>query len=57
MIGGSRTMATVLEEHLRASGLPPDAGNTQRFAVVDVGLLPYPIPNTCAGSVPSAFTT
>jgi hypothetical protein len=44
--GGTRTMAAVLEEHLRDSGLPPDAGSSQRFAVVDVGLLPYPIPNT-----------
>jgi hypothetical protein len=41
-------MAAVLEEHLRASGLPPDAGNSQRFVVVDVGLVPYPIPNTRA---------
>jgi hypothetical protein len=47
-VGGTRTMAAVLEEHLRASGLPPDAGDSQRFAVVDVGLLPYPIPNTRA---------
>jgi ubiquinone biosynthesis protein Coq4 len=44
--GGTWTMGAVLEQHLRESGLPPDAGDSQRFAVVDVGLLPYPIPNT-----------
>ncbi|HEY6427870.1 MAG TPA: hypothetical protein VIX84_11670 [Acidimicrobiales bacterium] len=38
-------MAVVLQEHLRDSGLPPDAGSSQRFAVVGVGPLPYPIPN------------
>lgn len=48
MVGDTRTMAAALEEHLRASGLPADAGNSRRFAVVDVGLLPYPIPNTRA---------
>lgn len=40
------TMAAVLEEHLRASGLPADAGESERFAVVKVGPVPYPIPNT-----------
>lgn len=38
-------MEAVLREHLRASGLPPDAGDSQRFAVVKVGPVPYPIPN------------
>jgi hypothetical protein len=42
----SPTMAAVLEEHLRASGLPPDAGDSEPFAVVKVGPMPYPIPNT-----------
>jgi hypothetical protein len=41
-------MAAVLEEHLRASGLPPDAGDSERFAVVKIGPMPYPIPNTRA---------
>jgi hypothetical protein len=46
--GGTRTptVAEVLEEHLRQSGLPPDAGDSETFAVVKVGPLPYPIPNT-----------
>jgi hypothetical protein len=44
--GSTPTMAAVLEEHLRQSGLPPDAGDSQRFAVVKVGPMPYPIPNT-----------
>ena len=37
-----------LAEHLAASGLPPDAGNSDRFAVVRIFYLPYPIPNTPA---------
>jgi hypothetical protein len=44
--GSTPTMAAVLEEHLRASGLPPDAGDSEPFAVVKVGPMPYPIPNT-----------
>jgi hypothetical protein len=44
--GSTPTLAAVLEEHLRASGLPPDAGDSERFAVVKVGPMPYPIPNT-----------
>jgi hypothetical protein len=44
--GSTLTMAAVLEEHLRDSGLPPDAGDSERFAVVKVGPMPYPIPNT-----------
>jgi hypothetical protein len=44
--GSTPTMAAALEEHLRASGLPPDAGASERFAVVKVGPMPYPIPNT-----------
>jgi hypothetical protein len=37
-----------LAEHLAASGLPPDAGNSDPFAVVKIFYLPYPIPNTRA---------
>lgn len=44
--GATPTMAAVLEEHLRESGLPSDAGDSERFAVVKVGPMPYPIPNT-----------
>lgn len=44
--GTTPTMAQVLEEHLRVSGLPADAGDSERFAVVKVGPMPYPIPNT-----------
>ena len=44
--GSNLTMAAVLEEHLRGSGLPPDAGESERFAVVKIGPMPYPIPNT-----------
>jgi hypothetical protein len=44
--GSTPTMAAVLQEHLRASGLPPDAGDSEPFAVVKVGPMPYPIPNT-----------
>jgi hypothetical protein len=40
------TMGALLREHLRASGLPPDAGDSEPFAVVKVGPMPYPIPNT-----------
>ncbi|HWD55430.1 MAG TPA: hypothetical protein VG346_09915 [Acidimicrobiales bacterium] len=46
--GSAPTMAAALEEHLRASRLPPDAGNSEPFAVVKVGPMPYPIPNTRA---------
>jgi hypothetical protein len=46
--GSAPTMAAALEEHLRASGLPPDAGDSDSFAVVKLGPLPYPIPNTRA---------
>jgi hypothetical protein len=42
-------VAEVLEEHLRQSGLPPDSGHSEPFAVVKVGPLPYPIPNTRSG--------
>jgi len=45
-VGSTPTMAAVLQEHLRASGLPPDAGDSELFAVVQVGPMPYPIPNT-----------
>lgn len=37
-----------LVEHLAASGLPPDAGDSESFAVVKIFYLPYPIPNTRA---------
>ncbi|HVB92459.1 MAG TPA: hypothetical protein VND70_10230 [Acidimicrobiales bacterium] len=37
-----------LVEHLAASGLPPDAGDSDLFAVVRIFHLPYPIPNTRA---------
>lgn len=37
-----------LAEHLAASGLPPDAGDSDPFAVVRIFFLPYPIPNTRA---------
>jgi hypothetical protein len=37
-----------LADHLEASGLPPDAGNSDPFAVVKILYLPYPIPNTRA---------
>ena len=37
-----------LAEHLAASGLPPDAGDSDPFAVVKIFCLPYPIPNTRA---------
>ena len=37
-----------LDQHLAASGLPPDAGDSDPFAVVKIFYLPYPIPNTRA---------
>jgi hypothetical protein len=37
-----------LADHLEASGLPPDAGDSDPFAVVKILYLPYPIPNTRA---------
>ena len=37
-----------LAEHLAASGLPSDAGDSEPFAVVRIFYLPYPIPNTRA---------
>ncbi len=40
------TLGTALAEHLAASGLPLDGGDSDRFAVVKLALLPYPIPNT-----------
>ena len=45
---GSQTMAEALAVHLAASGLPPDGGDTERFVVVKLALVPYPIPNTAA---------
>jgi hypothetical protein len=35
-----------LADHLAASGLPPDAGDSDPFAVVKIFYMPYPIPNT-----------
>ena len=37
-----------LAQHLAESGLPPDAGDSDPFAVVRIFYLPYPIPNTRA---------
>jgi hypothetical protein len=34
-----------LAKHLAESGLPPDAGDSDPFAVVRIFYLPYPIPN------------
>jgi hypothetical protein len=46
-IAGS-SVREVLADHLAASGLPPDAGDSDPFAVVRIFYLPYPIPNTRA---------
>jgi hypothetical protein len=46
LAGGS--VREALAEHLAASGLPPDAGDSEHFAVVKIFYLPYPIPNTRA---------
>jgi hypothetical protein len=43
-----RSVREALAEHLAASGLPPDAGDSDHFAVVRIFYLPYPIPNTRA---------
>lgn len=37
-----------LTAHLAESGLPPDAGDSEPFAVIKIFYLPYPIPNTRA---------
>jgi hypothetical protein len=42
----SSSMREALEAHLATSGLPPDAGDSDPFAVVRIFYLPYPIPNT-----------
>jgi hypothetical protein len=42
------TVAEALAAHLVRNGLPPDGGASERFAVVRLGRLPYPIPNTSA---------
>lgn len=44
LVGSS--VREALAEHLAASGLPPDAGDSDLFAVVRILYLPYPIPNT-----------
>ena len=46
-VAGS-SVREALAEHLVASGLPPDAGESDPFAVVKIFYLPYPIPNTKA---------
>jgi hypothetical protein len=40
------TLGSALSAHLAASGLPPDGGDSEPFAVVKIALFPYPIPNT-----------
>ena len=50
-------MREALAEHLAASGLPPDAGDSDFFAVVKIFYLPYPIPNTRARKPRSEYTT
>jgi hypothetical protein len=47
-VAASRTLGQALADHLAASGLPPDGGDSERFAVVKIALFPYPIPNTRA---------
>jgi hypothetical protein len=44
----SSSVQEALAVHLAASGLPPDAGDSDPFAVVRIFYLPYPIPNTQA---------
>ncbi len=40
------SLREALAQHLATSGLPPDAGDSQPFAIVKLFYLPYPIPNT-----------
>ncbi len=47
-VAESLSVREALAEHLAASGLPPDAGDSDPFAVVKIFYLPYPIPNTRA---------
>jgi hypothetical protein len=42
------TVAGALAAHLSRSGLPPDGGDSERFAVVKMGPIPFAIPNTRA---------
>jgi hypothetical protein len=42
------SLREALAQHLAASGLPPDAGDSQPFALVKILYVPYPIPNTRA---------
>jgi hypothetical protein len=42
------SLRDALTEHLASSGLPPDAGDSEPFAVVRIFYVPYPIPNTRA---------
>ena len=44
----SSSVQEALARHLASSGLPPDAGDSDPFAVVRIFHLPYPIPNTRA---------
>jgi hypothetical protein len=43
---GHGTLGSALQEHLSRSGLPSDGGDSEAFAVVKIGPMPYPIPNT-----------
>jgi hypothetical protein len=45
---GRWSVREALAAHLEASGLPPDAGDADPFAVVRIFHVPYPIPNTRA---------
>ncbi len=42
------TLGEALTAHLAQNGLPPDGGDSEPFAVVKLGHVPYPIPNTKA---------
>jgi hypothetical protein len=42
------TVAVALAAHLERNGLPLDGGASDAFAVVRLGPIPYPIPNTAA---------
>ena len=44
--GAGQSVREALAQHLADSGLPPDAGDSDHFAVVKIFYLPYPIPNT-----------
>jgi hypothetical protein len=44
--GAGQSVREALAQHLSDSGLPPDAGDSDHFAVVKIFYFPYPIPNT-----------